>query len=165
MDHDAALAATADRTARFADAGEDEAGRAADAFQRLFREFTPQAVPGAVGGAYAEDVWFNDTLKTIESRDELAEYLAESASLCDDFEVDVHEARGADGDYLVRWTMRIKFKRFRRGQWTESIGVSHLRFDGDGRIIMHQDYWDSAGGLFEYVPVLGWAIRKIKARL
>jgi hypothetical protein len=165
MDYQAALAATADRTARCAPAGADETALAADAFRQLFAEFTPTAVPPAVTAAYAEDVWFNDTLKTIEGRAGLVEYLTHSASLCDDFGVDVHEARGSDGDFFVRWTMRIKFKKFRRGVWQESIGISHLRFDADGRIILHQDYWDAAGGLFEMVPVLGWAIRKIKQRV
>lgn len=165
MDHSAALAATAPRTARFADPGVDEASLAATAFQRLFARFTPDAVPAAVAEAYAADVWFDDTLTTIEGRDRLAAYLTHSASLCDAFEVIVHEARGSDGDYLVRWSMRIKFRKFRRGQWTESIGVSHLRFDTEGRIILHQDYWDGARGLFEHVPVLGWAIRFIKSRV
>jgi len=164
-DYDAALAASADRTARCVPEGEDEAAFVAEAFGRLFADFTPDAVPGAVEAAYAEDVWFDDTLKTIRGRDELASYLAHSASLCDDFEVTVHEARGGDGDFLVRWRMRIKLKRFRRGEWTDSIGVTHLRLDADGRILLHQDYWDAARGLFEHVPVLGWGIRKIKARV
>ncbi len=164
-DYEAALAATADRTARCVPADQDEAAHVAETFRRLFAEFTPDAVPPAVEAAYAEDVWFDDTLKTIHRREELASYLAHSASLCDDFEVTVHEARGADGDFLVRWRMRIKFKRFRRGEWTDSIGVTHLRLDADGRILLHQDYWDAARGLFEHVPVLGWGIRTIKARV
>ena len=165
MDHQSALAATAPRTARFAAPGEDEAGLAAAAFQRLFDRFTPEAVPAAVSAAYAPDIWFDDTLTTIEGSDLLAAYLTHSATLCDAFEVRVHEARGGDGDYLVRWSMRIKFRKFRRGRWTESIGVSHLRFDAEGRIILHQDYWDGARWLFEHVPVLGWAIRFIKSRV
>ena len=59
--------------------------------------------------------------------------------------------------------MEIRFKRFRKGELTRSIGMSHLRVGADGRILLHQDYWDSASGLFEHVPVLGYGIRKIKA--
>jgi hypothetical protein len=32
-------------------------------------------------------------------------------------------------------------------------------------VVLHQDYWDSAAGLFEHVPVVGRLIRTVKSRL
>ena len=43
--------------------------------------------------------------------------------------------------------------------------MSHIRFGADGKVVLHQDFWDSSGGLFEHVPGLGWMLRKAKARL
>jgi hypothetical protein len=40
--------------------------------------------------------------------------------------------------------------------------MSRVRFDAGGRVVLHQDYWDSASGLFEHVPVLGGLIRAVK---
>ena len=37
--------------------------------------------------------------------------------------------------------------------------------DGDGKIVLHRDYWDAASGLYEYLPVVGGLIRWIKGRL
>jgi hypothetical protein len=42
--------------------------------------------------------------------------------------------------------------------------MTHLRFDRDGRVIYHQDYWDSGSALFEKIPVLGGGIRAVKKR-
>jgi hypothetical protein len=56
------------------------------------------------------------------------------------------------------------FKRFRKGEVHSSIGMTHLRFDRDGRVIYHQDYWDSGSALFEKIPVLGGGIRAVKKR-
>ncbi|MDZ7644911.1 MAG: hypothetical protein U5K76_12275 [Woeseiaceae bacterium] len=30
----------------------------------------------------------------------------------------------------------------------------------DGRVALHQDFWDAAGGLYEHVPMLGGLIRQ-----
>lgn len=61
--------------------------------------------------------------------------------------------------------MRLRFKKLRRGELTRSLGVSHMSFDAEGRVALHRDFWDSASGLLEHVPVVGGLIRTIKRRL
>lgn len=39
--------------------------------------------------------------------------------------------------------------------------MTHLRFDAAGRIIVHQDFWDSAEGLYRHFPLIGWLLRQI----
>jgi hypothetical protein len=73
--------------------------------------------------------------------------------------------RTEEGEHLLRWQMVIRFKRFRRGLDTETVGMSHLRFDAQGRVVYHQDYWNAADGLYEHIPLLGSLIRMIKRRL
>jgi hypothetical protein len=51
------------------------------------------------------------------------------------------------------------------GETVQSIGMSHIRFNSAGQVVLHQDYWDSGSNLFEHIPVVGWLIRRIKARL
>jgi hypothetical protein len=40
----------------------------------------------------------------------------------------------------------------------EVIGMSHVRFAPDGKIIFHTDYWDTSV-IFERAPVIGSIIR------
>jgi hypothetical protein len=135
-------------------------------FTRFFADFSPNKISVLLDQTYAKDVWFNDTLKTIVGRDALRVYLGHSAEAVQSCVVEVKETlKNAEGDYFVRWVMTIRFKKFKKGQDTQTIGISHLRFDADGLVCFHQDYWDSTAGIFEHIPVLGWAIRKIKARL
>ena len=70
-----------------------------------------------------------------------------------------------EGNYYFRWQMTIRFKRLARGEEQRSIGMTHVRFDPEGKVVLHQDFWDSAAGLFEHVPVLGWMLRRVKQRL
>lgn len=135
-------------------------------FSDFFSHLSVEAVDTKLRDTYAEDVYFNDTLKTVRGLDQLVEYLRGSAEAAEDVRVEILETtRTAAGDYLVRWKMMIRFKKFAKGQDTWSIGMSHLRFDGDGRVAYQQDYWDSASGLFEHVPLLGHGIKAIKKRV
>lgn len=44
-------------------------------------------------------------------------------------------------------------------------GTSHLHFDEQGRVLMHQDHWDPARQLYETVPVLGGLMRSLRRHL
>lgn len=44
-------------------------------------------------------------------------------------------------------------------------GCSHLRFDAQGRVDDHRDYWDAAGELYEQLPLLGTLMRVLKRKL
>ena len=135
-------------------------------FEDFFSHLTVEAVEAKVPGTYAPDVWFNDTLKTVNGLDHLVEYLRGSAEASEDVRVQIVETtRTEHGDYYVRWKMMIRFKKFARGQDPWTIGTSHIRFNDAGRITYQQDYWDSADGIFEHVPLLGHGIRAIKRRV
>jgi hypothetical protein len=146
--------------------GSDLEAEALARFGRFFSDFSPARIEHLLPETYAEDVVFDDTLKTLRGRDALAHYLGESAAAVEACQVQiVDEARSDNGDYYLRWRMMIRFKRFRRGQDTWSIGMSHLRFNAEGRVVYHQDYWNAADGLFEHIPLVGHLIRAIKRRL
>ncbi len=146
--------------------GSAEEKQALANFARFFGDFSPQKVDTLAALTYAEDVWFNDTLKTVEGREALTTYLRHSAEAVQNCRVEILDTLSNDeGDYFVRWTMVIRFKRFKPNEDTQTIGMSHLRFNREGLATLHQDYWDSTAGIFEHVPILGAAIRAIKRRV
>lgn len=71
-------------------------------------------------------------------------------------------ATGSDGSY-VRW--RWEWQRRARDPLRTVPGVTHLRFDSDGRITYHRDLFDAAEGFYEALPVIGGVLRIIKRRL
>lgn len=146
----------------------DDATRRAglERFSALFADFRPDRIRELAPSIYAPELYFNDSLKTLHEREALVHYLAESAAATEQCRVEVHEQTPiGEGEMLVRWSMMIRFARFRRGQDTWSIGISHLRFDADGRVNYHQDYWNAAEGLFRHLPVIGPVIGWIQRRL
>lgn len=148
------------------DAGSAGEAAALERFQGFFSSFSPERVKTLVPLTYAEDVYFNDTLKTVRGRVALQHYLEESAAAVADCRVDVLDViRTTEHEHLIRWRMMIRFKRFKRGQDTWTVGMSHLRFNADGLVVYHQDYWNAADGIYRHIPVLGWMIEAIQKRL
>jgi hypothetical protein len=41
-------------------------------------------------------------------------------------------------------------------------GVSHLKFDADGKVNFHRDYWDTAEELYMKVPLIGSLMRSLR---
>jgi SnoaL-like domain len=147
-------------------AGSDHEKEAIARFGRFFADFSPAKIEQLLDVTYAERLYFNDTLKEIAERASLRHYLAESAAAIEACRVEIDEViANGQGDYYFRWRMMIRFRRFARGRDTWSIGISQIRFDADGRVVFHQDFWNAADGLFQYVPLLGGLIRWIKRRL
>jgi hypothetical protein len=142
---------------------EEKAG--IERFMDFFGDLSEERIRSKIRDVYADDVYFNDTLKEILGIDALEPYLLESASAVDSCTVEVGDVAVNQGNYYFRWTMDIRFKRIKKGELTRSIGISHIRFNREGKICLHQDYWDSTSGFFEHVPFVGYLIRKIKARI
>ena len=44
-------------------------------------------------------------------------------------------------------------------------GSSHLRFDPEGKVVWHRDYWDAAEELYAKLPGLGWLMRALRRKL
>lgn len=146
--------------------GSVEERQALDRFAAFFSSFAADRIERLLEATYADDVWFDDTLKTLRGRPALAEYLREAAGAVADCRVTVEDrTRTEAGEYLLRWKMMIRFRHLRRGVATWSVGVSHLRFDARGRVVYQQDYWNAADGLYQYIPLLGRLIRWVKRRL
>jgi len=114
---------------------------------------------------YAADAFFNDTLKTVRGSAAIEEYFLGTVANTEEIRVTFTDVARSGNEYYFRWVMDVKFKQFQRNKTIRTIGMTHVRFNSQGQVILHQDYWDSAQGLFEYIPVLGGGIRLIKSRL
>jgi len=134
-------------------------------FKMLWSNFTPEYLSHNLSGVYAPDVWFNDTIKTITNHVDLEHYMVETASRVASCKIEFINFIHTDDGYFSRWKMSILPDAKNPDDEWVSYGISHLRFNEDGLVVLHQDYWDPAGGLYEHLPGIGWILRNIRARL
>lgn len=133
-----------------------------DRFGRTFADLTADDVGAEMRELYADRVFFNDTLVTLESSDAVGDYMASTGDKLDVSKVDVDHTIRDGNDVYVRWTMHFKTSAFGMKVESNSIGMTHLRFDENGRIVLHQDFWDAASGLYEHLPIVGAMLRTAK---
>lgn len=139
--------------------------RAVERFQNLLGDFKAPDFEDRIRDVYAEHAFFNDTLKTVRGVEEIEHYLLASAAAIDEGRVEFLDWVESDGNYYFRWVMTLRFKRFAGSEPQHSVGMTHIRFDAQGKVVLHQDFWDSSAGFFEHVPFLGGLLRSIKRRL
>lgn len=115
---------------------------------------------------YAEEAYLNDTLKTLQGAEAIEAYFLETAEITDFIKATFADVSPTgDGFYVFRWQMDVGMRKVARGKTVQTLGISLIRFDEEGKVTYHQDYWDSTAGLFQHVPGIGRGIRMIKARL
>jgi len=137
--------------------------RGLDQWKALLSNLTVDNIHQRAVKVYADRLFFNDTLKTLHSNTEVEAYLLETAKMLDHGTVEYRDAvKSADGSWYVRWEMVYQGKKLAKGQPIRTIGMSQLRFDTEGRVILHQDFWDASRGIFEHVPFVGPQVRWIK---
>lgn len=130
---------------------------------RFFEGISPADVP-RLGELYTEDAFFKDPFNEVRGVPQIARIFGHMFEQVDAPRFVVHE-RIAQGDAaFLTWDFVFGFRRpLPAGEQTVR-GCSHLRFEADGRVSFHRDYWDAAEELYEKIPVLGALMRVLRRR-
>lgn len=129
-----------------------------------FAVMTEDSVRRQTRLVYAPEAYLNDTLKSLSGATAIEDYFLATVRKAESVTVRFEDAAESGGNYYFRWVMDTRLKKLRAGQTIRTIGVTMMRFDAQGRVVLHQDFWDSTAGVFEHVPVMGTAIRGLKAK-
>lgn len=114
---------------------------------------------------YAPDAYLNDTLVTRRGVSQIEAYFLKTAESLTDAEVTIDDVARTETDHYIRWTMVMQAKALAKGTPVHSVGMSQVRFDQQGRVTLHQDFWDSGDHFFGKLPVAGGVIGFIRKRL
>ena len=135
------------------------------ALMDLFQNYTPEELKTRTPQVYADDIWFRDGFREIRGGDALVDYLQHSASGLRDSRFEFAEPIRHGDDVYLRWVMHLNLKRDDAERWSRTLGMSHLRFDEDGRVIFQQDYWDPTDMLYYRIPGANWMIQQVRKKL
>ncbi|WP_411827181.1 nuclear transport factor 2 family protein [Luteolibacter sp. AS25] len=113
---------------------------------------------------YAPDAYLNDTLVTHRGPEEIKAYFLETSETMETYEVTIDDTVSSGQEHYIRWTMIFTAPALNGGKPVESIGISHVRLNPAGQVVMHQDFWDSGTNIYGQLPVLGGMIETIRRR-
>lgn len=136
-----------------------------DAFALIFANLQNDELIQLVDGLYADEFYFNDTFRTLREKQALTQYLLETGKSVDKLNITIDDIARSGNEIYVRWSMNIQFTVLGKPINSDSVGITHLRFNDTGQIILHQDFWDGADAFYQYLPFIGIGLRQIRGRL
>lgn len=160
--YESAVARTAPLAANMAP-GSPEEQQALARLQSYFAAVTPESVVQRTAAVYAPRAYLNDTLVAIEGADRIQAYFARTTQRAQQLRVQFIDHARVGPDYYVRWRMTVQAEGLNAGEPVVTYGMTQFRFDREGRVLIHKDFWDAATGFYEQLPVLGSVLRGIRA--
>jgi len=147
-------------------AGTPEEKAALDRFTKFLQSISSREfIRENTAKTYAADAYLNDTLVTHHGAAEIEAYFLKTSEAMTDYKVTIEDVMRSGQDHYVRWTMIFAAPALSGGEPVHSIGISQVRFDADGKVAFHQDFWDSGENFFGRAPVAGGVIGFIRKRL
>lgn len=136
---------------------------AIERFTEFYRVFSAERIAASIDRVYADDAYFEDGIRQVRGRENVREYFLSTTGAFTECTFDIKDVAFSDGNYYFRWIMHLRLTRDPDNPM-EQPGMSHVRFNGQGLVVFHHDYWETLA-LFERFPVIGTVLRWIKSRI
>lgn len=135
-----------------------------DALIAFYETLTLQSVAD-IPLYYADDAYFRDPFNEVRGVPAIRKVFTHMFDQVGEPRFAICE-RIVDADAaLLVWEFFFRPRGWGRGEQLIVRGVTHLKFDAEGRVVWHRDYWDAAEELYSRLPVIGWLMRRLKKML
>lgn len=124
-----------------------------------YASLTPQTV-GRAAEFYANDAQFRDPFNDVHGVPAIEAVLHHMFTHSDNPHFIIGERIVQGQQAFVTWTFVCTL----RGKVYEVVGGTHFRFNQDGLVTLHRDYWDAAEELLQKLPLVGAPIRWLRRR-
>lgn len=132
-------------------------------FAHFYTEYSADRITSNVQNLYAEDAFFADPYHLVQGIDAIKDYFIAMAAPAQSCTFDIGTIQRAENDFYCRWTMHL-ISNAAPDQPIIAQGLTHMRFNTAGKIIFHQDYWDTSL-LLDRLPVVGFWTKLVKNRI
>ena len=133
--------------------------------EALFTNYNQDYLTANVTQVYADKLYFRDAFKRFDRADAIRDYFLHGLSALTAAEFEFRRVIRSGYEFYIDWMMRLDFKKTPDGSWEESIGMTHMRFNADGQVIFHQDYWDPTDIVYQRIPLARQLINYVKQKM
>ena len=130
----------------------------------FYETLTPSSL-ARLAELYAPDARFRDPFNDVRGADAIEAIFRHMFEQALEPRFVVDERFVGEGTAVLAWTFHYRMRRWRPQQPQTIRGLSHLRFNADGRVTEHCDHWDSAEQLYMKLPLLGGLMRALRRML
>ena len=137
----------------------EAAARVVDFFETL----SPASL-AQLGALYTPHAYFKDPFNEVSTLAEIRQIFSHMYATLEQPHFVVTGCIVDGAQCFLTWEFKFRFKSYDRQTDQTVRGGSHLKFNAQGRVEFHRDYWDAAEELYEKLPVVGGLMRWLKQR-
>jgi steroid Delta-isomerase len=134
----------------------------------FFETVSPETV-SRIGDLYAADAHFKDPFNDVQGVPAIEHIFRHMFTQVEAPRFVVTERIVQSGDSgdsaMLAWRFEFGVRVGKRVHPQVVNGVTHFKFDGEGKVSLHRDYWDTGEELYMKLPLLGWLVRALRRRL
>ena len=127
----------------------------------FYQELSPESV-ARFPDFYSADAYFKDPFNEVRGLAPIQRIFSHMFSQVGEPRFVVTESIVAENGVMLIWEFNFQLKLWSKRQTQIMRGVSHLRFDADGKVNFHRDYWDTSEELYMKLPALGTLMRGLR---
>jgi hypothetical protein len=131
-------------------------------FKQIFSSFNAHTL-AQLPYIYAKNVVFKDPIHNVVGLEALQRYFAgfcaENMSCTFAFTNEITSEEQA----FFQWNMRYSHPKLDNGKTLHLQGATLIRFHS--HIFYHEDFYDMGAMIYQHIPLVGWAVKKINQRL
>ena len=131
---------------------------------KFYNEFSPESV-ARFPEFYSADAYFKDPFNEVRGIAPIQHIFSHMFKQVAEPRFAVIETIADEHGVMLIWEFYFRVKLWGKGQAQVMRGVSHLRFDPDGKVNYHRDYWDTGEELYMKLPVMGSLMRGLRRAL
>lgn len=130
----------------------------------FYQDLTPESI-GRFPEFYSADAYFKDPFNEVRGVAAIQRIFTHMFRQAAAPRFVVSERIGDASGVMVVWEFAFHMSFWGPGERQFIRGVSHLKFNADGKVYYHRDYWDAAEELYMKLPAVGSLMRGLRKML
>jgi ketosteroid isomerase-like protein len=111
---------------------------------------------------YAEDAYFKDPFNEVHGLPAIQRIFTHMFHQVAEPRFSILDRVIEEDGALLVWEFHYRPKLWGSSQMQIIRGATHLRFNDEGKVTWHRDYWDAAEELYAKLPLIGWLMRSLQ---
>lgn len=137
---------------------------AMEALVEFFESVSPETI-SRIGDLYAADARFKDPFNAVQGVPAIEHIFRHMFTQVESPRFVVTERIAQNNSAMLAWRFEFGVRVGKTVRPQVVNGVTHFKFDVNGKVSLHRDYWDTGEELYMKLPVLGWLLRALRRRL
>ena len=128
---------------------------------RWFENLSPETLD-ELPRFYAADAEFKDPFNEVRGVESIKHIFRHMFSQVAEPRFAVGSRFHGDDGVMLLWDFHFRTRAPLPPKAMTARGATHLRFNAEGKVVLHRDYWDAAEELYAKLPLVGLLMRGLQ---